>query len=75
MCIDRPCPSNTAVYEVRICVTRVPNGTNVAKRRPRAGVGGTKRNVSPVMGLGDSPCTLLVSPWLGEVVGASLAMG
>ena len=27
------------------------------------------------MGLGDSPCTLLVSPWLGEVVGASLAMG
>ena len=35
----------------------------------------SKRNVSPVMGLGDSPCTLLVSPWLGEVVGASLAMG
>ena len=27
------------------------------------------------MTLGDSPCTLLVSPWLGEVVGASLAMG
>ena len=27
------------------------------------------------MGLGDSPCTLLVFPWLGEVVGASLAMG
>ena len=27
------------------------------------------------MGIGDSPCTLLVFPWLGEVVGASLAMG
>ena len=27
------------------------------------------------MTLGDSPCTLLVSPWLGEVVGASLALG
>ena len=27
------------------------------------------------MGLGHSPCTLLVFPWLGEVVGASLAMG
>ena len=41
------------------------------------GLGGPKRNVSPVYGyLGDSPCTLLlVSPWLGEVVGASLAMG
>ena len=28
-----------------------------------------------IMALGDSPCTLLVSLWLGEVVGASLAMG
>ena len=27
------------------------------------------------MGLGDSACTLLVFPWLGEVVGASLALG
>ena len=28
-----------------------------------------------ILTLGDSPCTLLVSLWLGEVVGASLAMG
>ena len=28
-----------------------------------------------IMALVDSPCTLLVSSWLGEVVGASLAMG
>ena len=28
-----------------------------------------------IMALGDSPCTLLVFPRLGEVVGASLAMG
>ena len=37
----------------------------------------SKRNVCRFSGmtLGDSPCTLLVSPWLGEVVGASLAMG
>ena len=37
--------------------------------------GDSKRNVSPGMGLGDSACTLLVFPWLGEVVGASLALG
>ena len=27
------------------------------------------------MTLGDSPCTLLVSPWLREVMGASLVIG
>ena len=48
--------------------------------RGGAGLGESKRTVTflrygSVMALGDSPCTLLVSLWLGEVVGASLAMG
>ena len=49
---------------------------------PRKGMvqAGVVQNVTflrygSIMALGDSPCTLLVSSWLGEVVGASLAMG
>ena len=42
--------------------------SNYSNLGVRAGVGRSKRNVSPVT-LRDSPCTLLVSPWLGEVVG------
>ena len=56
-----------------VCPARVSDGRGVVQAWVTQNVT-FLRSVSG-MGPGDSPCTLLVFPWLGEVVGASLAIG
>ena len=50
-------------------------GANAERPGVGAGVGDTKRNVFFAYAPYDSICPPLVDPWLGEVVGTSLALG